>query len=84
MYLSSDLFFQKQGLFNNCCGKYALNNLLGSKEISTQMLDAICKKFEKKFKQDYKHTFGGDYDINILIEALRVYEKECKWLSGSK
>lgn len=44
------------------------------------MLDDICQRFSKDYKQDYKHMFGGDYDVNVLTEALSIYNKDCKWL----
>jgi hypothetical protein len=75
MYLSSELYFQKQGTFSSKCGKCALNNLLGRKEINEQMLDDICTKLEKEIKQDYRHALGGDYDINVLIDALKIFAK---------
>ncbi|XP_031505776.1 uncharacterized protein LOC116268108 [Nymphaea colorata] len=73
-----------EGAFSSKCGKCALNNLLGRKEITDEMLDQICTKFEKEVKQDYRHALGGDYDINVLMDALKVFGKECRWLSGSK
>lgn len=80
MYLASDLYFEKQGAFGSQCGKCALNNLLGSHEVTRQMLDDICKRFSNDYKQDYKHMFGGDYDVNVLTEALSIFNKDCKWL----
>ena len=84
MFLSSALYFRKQGRFNAKCGKYALNNLLGQKQLTSKMLDDICSKLEKEVKQDYRHALGGDYDVNVLIDALGIFDKECRWLSGSK
>lgn len=47
------------------------------------MLDDICKKFSNEYKQDYKHMFGGDYDVNVLTDALNIFNKDCKWLNTS-
>jgi hypothetical protein len=43
------------------------------------MLNDICKK---EFKQDYQHALGGDYDVNVLMEVLKIYGKECKWVGN--
>lgn len=84
MLLSSGLYFRKQGNFNAKCGKYALNNLLGDKCFTSQMLNDICTKLEKEVKQNYRHALGGDYDVNVIIDALSIYNKECRWLAGDK
>ena len=83
MYKASDLYFHKQGTFSNKCGQYALNNLLGGKYIDSAMLNQICDQFQKEISHNNKHAFGGDYDINVLIEALKIMSKDCVWL-GSK
>ena len=46
------------------------------------MLNQICSRFKKDFGQDCKHPLGGDYDLNALIQALSVFDKECQWLDN--
>jgi hypothetical protein len=84
MYKESNLYFEKQGNFNSLCGKCAINNLLGKEEVTKSMLDDICTRFKKEVKQSYKHIFGGDYDLNVLMEALSIFGKECKWISANQ
>lgn len=84
MYKSSDLYFQKQGPFNSKCGKCAVNNLLGAKRVTTEMLNGVCEKLEKETKLHYRHALGGDYDVNVLLDVLQTFSKECRWLNGNK
>ncbi len=49
------MYFEKQGILSNLCGKCALNNLLGEEAFSKTMLNDICNSLEKEVKQDYRH-----------------------------
>lgn len=34
-------------------------------------MDAICKELSDDFINPHKSFFGGDYDVNVLIHALK-------------
>lgn len=82
--MKGEIYFERQSAFNNNCGVYALNNLVGSSRFSTANLDTICKTFSSDFINPHKHFFGGDYDVNILIYALTSEGYECIWLDNRK
>lgn len=64
------------------CGKCAVNNLLGKEALTSGMLNEICNNLAKEVKQDYRHILGGDYDVNVLISALKINSKECRWINS--
>ena len=47
------------------------------------MLNEICHNLAIEIKQDYRHVLGGDYDVNVLISALKIHSKECRWINSA-
>jgi josephin len=57
------------------CGLHSLNNLFQTPKLFTpQNLEAIVRKYDKrKFFNDYRTLWLGNYDLQILIEAINQY-----------
>lgn len=55
------------------CGLHSLNNLFQIPKLFTrQNLDEIARQYDKRrFFNDYFDLFVGNYDLRVLIEAIR-------------
>ncbi|CAF1250513.1 unnamed protein product [Rotaria sp. Silwood1] len=55
------------------CGVHALNNLFQRENLFThEYLDGIVHQFDKRYENnDYGTSWIGDYDLRILIEAIK-------------
>lgn len=58
------------------CGLHSLNNLFQIPKLFTrQNLDDIARQFDKRrFFNDYYDLFIGNYDLSVLIEAIRRFD----------
>lgn len=68
------LYFQKQNNFSAQCGACALNNLLGANCFNANDLNKICYSLSDSVINPYKSVFGGDYDVTVLINAIKEYQ----------
>jgi josephin len=57
------------------CGLHSLNNLFQSPKLFTShYLETIVRKYDKrKFFNDYRTLWLGNYDLRILIEAINQF-----------
>jgi len=57
------------------CGLHSLNNLFQSPKLFTaHYLETIVRKYDKrKFFNDYRTLWLGNYDLRILIEAINQF-----------
>ena len=57
------------------CGLHSLNNLFQTPKLFTpQNLEAIVRQYDKrKFFNEYRTLWLGNYDLRILIEAINQY-----------
>lgn len=65
------LYFQKQSYLSAQCGVCALNNLLGAACFNANDLNKICYSLSDNMINPYKSVLGGDYDVTVLINALK-------------
>lgn len=57
---------------------------MGEKIFSTTDLNNICEELSNQLINPHKSIFGGDYDINVLIRALQIYDYELRWLKKTE
>jgi hypothetical protein len=65
------IYFEKQGPLSNLCLVHAINNLFGDVAYNEKGLDKICKSLSNELINPHKHFFGGDYDANVLMVAMK-------------
>ena len=75
-------YFEAQKSLANLCGVHAINNLLGYPACSEKTMNSLCYSLSADTINPHKHIFGGDYDANVLMLALRNIGCDCRWLDG--
>ena len=61
-----------------------LNNLLGSPEYNKNLLNNICFDLSSEFINPYKSVLGGDFDVTVLMDALRHHNMSVRWLKKNE
>ena len=67
---SQPIYHEKQEFLR--CGIHSLNNLFQIPHLFThEHLETIIREFNKSSNHDYSQFWIGDYDLRVLIEAIK-------------
>lgn len=61
-----------------------MNNLIGDKVFDSIEFTKICNNLSDNLINPYKSVFGGDYDVTVLINALKNYQYEVRWIKKNE
>ncbi|KAL1491419.1 hypothetical protein ABEB36_012020 [Hypothenemus hampei] len=81
----SSIYHEKQ--VRELCALHALNNLFQDKNaFSKQQLDTICHNLSPEYWiNPHKSVLGlGNYDVNVIIRALQLYDYGMVWFDKRK
>lgn len=83
-------YHEVQSSFGRLCLLHTLNAVAGKQHFSKRDLDAIAEQLadenpERSFINPHRNLFGlGDYDVNVLIVALKQLDIRVEWFDKRK